>query len=216
MKGGAGRFFRHGDNKTVQLDPPLITGGGQIWDAIKGRRSIRNFERVSIARGEISQLLWASQGITAKIRQSNYRAAPSAGALYPIETLLVVNRAEGIEPGIYHYQTEQHALALVKRGDFGSALARAALNQHFIEEAALVFAWLAVFERSKRVYRERAYQYIFLEGGHIAQNLALAAVALGLGSCQVGAYHDDEVNDLFGLDGIGEKVIYLTPVGKPR
>lgn len=212
MKSGKERFFIHGDNKTVQLPPPLTTGGVQIWDSIKGRRSIRSFAPVSLSKSHISQLLWATQGITAGGR----RSAPSAGALYPIETLLVINRAEGIEPGIYLYQTGQHALTVLNRGEFGRELARAALNQRFIEEASLVFAWLALFDRTTGRYGDRAFQYIFLEGGHIAQNLALAAVALGLGTCQVGAYDDSRVNGIFGLDGVNETVIYLTPVGKPR
>lgn len=204
------------DALKVRLDPPQTSGGGQIWEIIKNRRSVRSFAGRPVSKAELSNLLWAAQGITARRRNFGFRAAPSAGALYPMETYLVVNRAQGLEPGIYHYEIESHSLALLKNGDFSEAVTRAALNQETVGAADIVFIWSAVFERSKRRYKERAYRYIYIEAGHIAQNLALAAAALSLGSCPVGAFIDDEMNNLLGLDGSDESVIYTTALGRSK
>jgi SagB-type dehydrogenase family enzyme len=122
---------------------------------------------------------------------------------------------EGIEPGIYHYNVRDHALELVRGGDLRQQLAEAALDQDFLADGAAVLAWTAVFARSKWKYRERAHRYVYLDAGHIAQNVALAAVALGLGSCQVAALYDDEVNALLGVDGKEESIIYMTVIGRP-
>jgi SagB-type dehydrogenase family enzyme len=143
------------------------------------------------------------------------RTAPSAGALYPVETYLSVQAVEGVESGIYHYGVQSHELELLRKGDFREAVALAALDQGFLAEAAAVFAWTAVFARSKWKYKERAFRYVYLDAGQIAQNLALAAVALGLGSCQVAALYDDEVNAVLGVDGKEESILYMTAVGRP-
>jgi len=155
----------------------------------------------------LSQMLWAAQGITRVIRDFGLRTAPSAGALYPVETYLVVHSVEGIEPGVYHYAVETHELDQLQVGDFRAVVARAALDQKIAYRANVVFVWTAVFERSKWKYKQRAYRYLYLDAGHIAQNVALAAVALGLGSCQIAALYDDEANALLGVDGVDESVI---------
>jgi SagB-type dehydrogenase family enzyme len=202
------------DALRVKLDPPQTSGGGQIWEIIKNRRSVRNFAGRPVSNVELSNLLWSAQGITARQRNFGFRAAPSAGALYPMETYLVVNRVQGLEPGIYHYEIESHSLARLKKGDFRDAVTRAALDQETMGAADIVFIWSAIFAKSKWKYRERAYRYIYIEAGHIAQNLALAATALGLGSCPVGAFIDDEMNNMLGLDGINESVIYTNALGR--
>ncbi len=139
-----------------------------------------------------------------------------------METYLVVHTVEGtdklppIEPGIYHYAVEKHQLEQLQIGDFQMEIAQAALDQEIAAWADVVFVWTAVFERSKWKYKQRAYRYIYLDAGHIAQNVALGAVALGLGSCQIAAIYDDEVNALLGVDGVEESAIYMTVVGKPK
>jgi len=104
----------------------------------------------------------------------------------------------------------------LKTGDFRTDVARAALDQETAYWANVVFVWTAVFERSTWKYKQRAYRYAYLDAGHIAQNVALAAVTLGLGSCQIAALYDDEVNGLLGVDGVDESAIYMTVVGKPK
>jgi SagB-type dehydrogenase family enzyme len=160
--------------------------------------------------------LWASTGIQRIEEGHAYRTVPSAGALYPIDTYVIAHRVEGIGPGVYHYGVRDHHLDEVTSGDFRADLTRAALFQEFCAEAGATFVWTAIFARAKRKYRQRAYRYVYLDAGHIAQNLALAAVGLGLGTCQVAAFFDDEMNALLGVDGVEESVIYLSAVGHPR
>ncbi len=95
-------------------------------------------------------------------------------------------------------------------------MASAALGQEMVADAQVIFVWSAVLERGKWKYRERAYRYIYIDAGHIGQNLYLAAEALGLGACTIGAFFDDDVNRLIGLDGTEEPVIYVGCVGWPR
>jgi SagB-type dehydrogenase family enzyme len=203
------------DAPRIGLIPPAVQGGKPIWETIKGRRSIRNFADGAIHQTELSQLLWAAQGITQLKMGYGLRGAPSAGALYPVETYFSVQNVEDVEPGIYHYLPHEHALELLKKGDFGDRVAEAALDQGFLAEAGVVFAWTAIFARSAWKYAERAYRYVYLDAGHISQNVALAAVALGLGSCQIAALYDNEVNALLGVDGREESILYMTAVGRP-
>jgi SagB-type dehydrogenase family enzyme len=198
----------------VRLSPPQLIDGALVWDVIGQRRSVRSFQDTALKEAELSQLLWAAQGITRLVRGFGLRTAPSAGALYPVETYPVVHSVEGIEPGVYHYAVERHELDQLQLGDFRTAVARAALDQRIAYRANVVFVWTAVFERSKWKYKQRAYRYVYLDAGHIAQNVALGAVALGLGSCQIAAIYDDEANALLGVDGVGESAIYMTVVGR--
>ncbi len=201
------------DRERIQLEDPDTEGGGPLYSLLKERRSVRAYGPGAMDKGTLGQLLWASQGISRDTRQHQLRTAPSAGALYPIETYVVANNVRGLEPGVYHYEVFQHGLALVRPGEWGAALARAALGQNMLARAPAVFAWSALVERCKWKYDQRAYRYIYLDAGHAAQNLALAAVALGLGSCQVGAFFDGEVDDVLELDGVEETVIYMSAVG---
>lgn len=198
----------------VKLPPPSFDQVISIWEVIKERRSVRDFRDAPISNFDLSQLLWASQGITQEIQGTGLRTVPSAGALYPIETYLVINAISEIEPGIYHYAVETHELEQLKLGDFRTPIARAALDQEVAHYARVVFVWTAIFERSRWKYKQRAYRYIYLDAGHSAQNVALSAVALGLSSCQIGALYDDEANALLGVDGINESTIYMTVVGR--
>ncbi len=197
------------------LSDPTTTSGTPLWDVIAQRRSVRRFRDEPLQEAELSQLLWASQGITMRSRGVEFRAAPSAGALYPVETYLAIHDVEDVAPGIYHYGVEDHELEQLKGGNFQRKVARAALDQSMAARANVVFIWTAVFERSKWKYKQRAYRYVYLDAGHIAQNVALAAVALGLGSCQIAAIYDDEANALLGVDGAEESTIYMTVVGRP-
>ena len=159
-------------------------------------------------------MLWAGQGVTSLRQGLALRTAPSAGALYPVETYLVVQLVRDIPPGLYHYGVLGHDLELITPGDLRADTAAAALDQGFIASAGAVFIWTAVFDRSKGKYGERAYRYVYLDAGHIAQNVALAAAALGLGSCPIAALYDDEINALVGVDGRAESAVYMTSVGR--
>jgi len=208
------------ENDKIELPPPDLSRSLPFEQILQKRRSIRGFSQEPLDLVEISTLLWSCTGIREEIRGYAFRTAPSAGALYPIETYLAINpamnRGEEMPGGIYHYNIRDHALEELKRGDYGLQAARAALDQRMCLEAPVVFLWTAVFERSLWKYRQRGYRYIYLDAGHIAENLALAATALGLGSCQIAALYDEEANALIGVDGVGESVIYMSAAGRIR
>ena len=204
--------------------------GPDMYTCVSRRRSVRSFGATPVSLLELSRLLWASAGITTSYitphGQDFYRAAPTAGALYPIETYILVNKVEGLEPGLYHYRvagidilerpiTEgSHSLEQLKIGDFRSEIAAAALDQLMCAKAGAVILWTAVFARSVWKYRDRAYRYFYLDAGHMAAQLSLAAVAQGLGTCPVAAFYDDEVNALIGVDGENEGTVYMMAVGR--
>jgi len=200
------------DAKKVPL-PKAAPDAGTLHDALARRRSVRRFAATPLRAEQVSYLLWAATGISHRQGGYDFRTAPSAGALYPIETYLSVQNVAGIEPGIYHYAIADHALELLTPGDHSVEVARAALDQEMCAQAAVVFIWTAVFARSKWKYQQRAYRYVYLDAGHIAENLALAAAGLNLAACHVAALYDDEANAILNLDGKAESVIYMTPVG---
>lgn len=199
--------------KTIKLIKEFTDQSLPIVEALKKRKSTRAFSLQPLSMLELSFLLWAATGVQRREQGYKFRTAPSAGALYPIETYLVVNNVQDLQSGLYHYAIEGHALEELKIGDFGRALSKAALGQEMLEAAPLAFVWTAIFDRSKWKYGQRAYRYVYLDAGHIAQNLALSATSIGLGSCQIAAFFDEEVNQILGTDGITESVIYLSVVG---
>ncbi len=204
------------DAETIALPEPDRSGGNFIWDMLSRRRSVRDYSPRPISKEELSQLLWATQGVTARAGQYAFRTAPSAGALFPIETYVVVNRVRDLAEGIYHYDVRGHKLEVVQKGSFGEELAQAAFGQGMLQNGAIAFVWTAVVARSKWKYRERAYRYIYMDAGHIGQNAYLAAEAMAMGCCTVGAFLDDEVNSIIGIDGKDEIAVYLCSVGKKQ
>jgi SagB-type dehydrogenase family enzyme len=206
-------YKNYPDCQTIQLPDISPLSNTTLHEVLKNRKSIRQYKNKSISKEILSYLLWASTGISREERGYEFRTAPSAGALYPIETYLVVNNVEEINPGVYHYNIQNHYLELLKEGDYAAETAQAALGQRMCADAPVVFIWTAVFQRMKWKYDQRAYRYVYLDAGHIVENLALTATSLGLGSCQIGALFDDEVNQIIDVDGTEESVIYMSVVG---
>jgi SagB-type dehydrogenase family enzyme len=200
--------------QVIKLPAPATDGGKGLWQVLSRRRSERDFSASLLTLADLSQLVFATQGPTAKAGEYLLRTAPSAGALYPIETYIAVNRVEGLDPGMYHFNIEQYSLELLKQGNVSPALRTAALGQAMIMESAAVFIWTAVVARSKWKYRERAYRYIYMDAGHIGENLYLASAALDLGCCTIGAFFDEEVNALVGIDGVNETTVYMGAIGR--
>jgi SagB-type dehydrogenase family enzyme len=195
---------------SLEPDNPMT-----LDEALNERKSVRRFRPDPIPLAQLSYLIWASTGIQRTEQGYEFRTAPSAGALYPIETYIVANNVLGLEPGLYHYAIRNHELERLQAGDLRRPIMAAALGQKMCAEAPAVFVWTAIFARSKWKYAQRAYRYIYLDAGHIAENLALAAVSLGLGACSIGALLDDEVNTLLGVDGVEESIVYMSVVGRP-
>jgi len=183
---------------------------------LRQRKSIRDYQDMPISKGQLAYLLWASTGIQRIEDGYEFRTAPSAGALYPIETYVLVNNVKSLEPGIYHYAIRSHQLEVLEKRDLRRQIAAASLGQDMCTTAAAVFIWTAIFERCKWKYGQRAYRYIYLDAGHIAENLALTAVSLNLGTCEMGALYDDHVNAIIGIDGTEESTICMATVGVPQ
>ena len=201
----------------ISLPEPELTGDPNLWQLLHSRRSRREFEAERpLAADKLSALLWATQGVTARYGEFLFRTAPSAGGLSPVETYHFVRAVEGIEPGIYHFRPHTFDLEFLKKGDLARDIAEAALGQRMVMAAQVTFIWTAIVERSRCKYRQRAYRYIYLDAGHIGENLYLAAGALGLGVCAIGAFFDEKANDIIGVGGRGETVIYLAAVGWPH
>ena len=200
--------------KKIRLPRPKFAGM-QLEEAIRKRRSVREFSKRPLSLDDLSQLLFAAQGITGRIYGTPLRTAPSAGALYPMEIYLVVNRVTDLESGLYHYAVRDHALEQMELGDFSGEINAAGLKQEMLGEAGVTFILSAIFDRTRHKYGERGFRYVYMEAGHISQNIALQAVSLGLGSVAVGAFLDEKINRLINNDGVNEAVVYLHAVGKP-
>jgi len=196
----------------VTLPAPRATGSVSVEEAIAKRRTVRAFTSAPLTLAELSQLLWAAQGITDPVRQ--HRAAPSAGALYPLEVVVVVGNVTGLASGSYRYQARGHQLNLERGGDLREELAAAALHQEWLAKAPVVLVIAAVYERTSGKYGDRSARYVPMEVGHAAENVALEAVALGLGAGLVGAFEDVAVARVVGL-APREKPLYLVPAGRP-
>lgn len=192
---------------TIQLPRPSRSGVVSLEEALAQRGSVREFSSGLLTHRQLSQLLWAVQGIN---RPEGYRNAPSSGALYPLEIYAVMSS------GFYHYVPARHRLDLVSDLDLRPALCNMALHQEAIQQAETVFVIAAVYERTAQKYgKTRARRYVQIETGHAAQNLLLEAVALGLGAVPIGAFHDAEVKMVLALPP-NQDPLYLIPVGKPR
>jgi SagB-type dehydrogenase family enzyme len=189
------------------LPEPKTSGPVSLEAALQSRRSTRDFTSQELDPGEISQLLWAAQGIA---DPRGFRTAPSAGALYPLELYIVT------ADGVFHYLPQKHALEVIRGGDLHAPLHDAALGQDPVLEAPLVMVIAALYERTQAKYGpERSPRYVHLEAGHAAQNVLLQAVALDLGAVPIGAFYDAEVQAILGLPEDHEP-LYLIPIGHPE
>lgn len=197
-------------HEPIKLPQPMYTSKTSVEKALQERRSIRDYQKLPITLSELSQLLWAAQGISGS---GGRRTAPSAGALYPLEVYAVIGNVTGLSAGIYLYNPHKHELAGIAAGDSRAALCKAALGQTPVKNAAAVLVFSAVYERTTIKYGERGIRYVHMEAGHAAQNVYLQAVSLDLGTVVIGAFHDEQVRTVLRLSG-QEQPLYIMPVGK--
>lgn len=190
----------------IKLPKPSIKGTISLEEAISKRRSQRSFSSRDLSLEQLGQLLWAAQGITAGKFGMNFRAAPSAGALYPLEIYLVS------KDGLFHYMPESHSLDIISTKDLRQSLSDAALGQDAVREASVDIVICAVYSRATVKYGQRGVRYTHIEAGHAAQNVHLQAVSLGLSSVPIGAFNDEEVKKSLFLMASHEP-IYIIPVG---
>lgn len=206
------KFKEYPEAERTMLPEPNDFRGLHTEDAIRQRRSVRSYSDQPLTLDEFSRLMLSTAGIT---DERGHRAAPSAGALYPIEVYAVINAVDGAAPGLYHYAVREHALDRLRSGDLRGEIVRNALLQGFLGEASVVLVFTAVFQRLRWKYRERTYRYALLETGHLGQNAYLAATSMGLHACAVGAFLDNQLNAMLNIDGQTEAALYLLSVGKP-
>jgi SagB-type dehydrogenase family enzyme len=191
---------------------PLRAELGQV---LAERRSRRGYASNGLALEELAALVWAAQGTIGSQGRTWPRTAPSAGALYPFETYLVLKGVSGLDDGIYHLSVRGLALEELALGDYNHQTAEACLDQGFVAQAAVVFIWSAVLRRNMAKYGHRGLRYICMDLGHVCQNVLLAAQALGLSGCPIAALYDDELNAMLGLDGTEESALYAASLGRP-
>ncbi len=202
------------ETSTIPLPGPRLKGEMTLEEAILKRRSRRDFKDPPLTLEEFSQILWAAQGITDR---TGLRAAPSAGALYPLDLYLVVGRqgVEGLGEAVYHYLPQSHSLEATLEGDVRQTLARLCAQQMFIAEAPLSLVITAEYERTTKKYGDRGMRYVHMEAGHVGQNVYLQAEALGLGTVTVGAFQDEEISQALNLPP-SYRPLYVMPVGHPE
>lgn len=194
----------------IELPNPNTAGALSLERLLAQRRSVRSYPPGALGLREVGQLLWAAQGIT---DPQGLRTAPSAGALYSLELYLVAGAVEGLAPGIYHYNQKKHRLLKHLAGNRLEVLARAALGQDWVRDAAAVVVLAAVYQRTTGKYGDRGVRYVHIEAGHAGQNLFLQAEALGLGTVVVGAFDDDQVAGVLDLPK-DERPLMLMPIGR--
>jgi SagB-type dehydrogenase family enzyme len=198
----------------VPLGAPAFPKGVDLWKTFAQRRSKRNFLPEPLSLNDLNVLLWSSQGITADMGDYQLRTAPSSGALYPIETYLVVNAVKGLVPGVYHLDVENWCLEGIRLGDFRAAGHTALRGQSMTEHAAVNVIWTAVMERCRAKYYERAYRYVWWDSAAVMENFLLAATGLGLGACAMGSWYDDLVHKLLEIDGTAHFSTLTASVGQ--
>lgn len=205
-------FKKYEETKRIALPRSWQKTEKGLEELLQKRRSVRQFPN-ALSLEDLAFLLWSMQGVTAQAGPYLLRAAPSAGALYPIETYLAIERVDGLDAGLFHFDVRNFQLEQLADQSVAELVSRGALDQGFVSKAAVTVIWSAVFRRNMAKYGHRGLRYIFLDCGHICQNLLLAVESLHLKACPVAAFYDDELNTLLDLDGVEESVIYLTSVG---
>jgi len=195
-------------DEPFELPEPKLSSKTSVEEALSERRSVREYGKDSLSIEEISQFLWAVQGITARW---GGRTAPSAGALYPLEIYVVVGEVKGLKPGLYHYDPQKHSITKKVDGDLRQELTQASLYQDEITKAPATFVITAVYERTMKKYKERGIQYVHMEVGAAGENIYLQAETLNLGTVFIGAFEDEKVKKVLGIQ---EEPLGIMPVGK--
>ena len=210
----------------IKLPSPQLKGKVSLEETILRRRAVRRYRRDPLDLSQLGQILWSAQGITGT---REFRAAPSAGATYPLEIFVLVGKQgvidsevpmrsgqapEALQAGIYHYEVDSHSLSLHKPTDLRPDLARAALDQELIIDAPVDIVICALYHRTSYRYGRRGERYVHIEVGHVGENIHLQAVALGLATVEIGAFNDEEVRKVLGVEE-QIKPLYIMPLGKP-
>ena len=195
--------------------PPPVEVSMTVDEAINQRASVRSFADQAMSLEQLSRLLLSAGGITHKRGDWEMRAAPSGGALYPMEIYVVAMNVDGLPDGLYHFRVSDSSLEQVRLGDFGERVRRVANDQASVGSSPVTLMMTARFDRSTHKYGDRGYRYTYIETGAICQNVYLAATSMGMGTVAVGAFNDESANDFLDIDGLNEATLLMMPVGIP-
>jgi SagB-type dehydrogenase family enzyme len=198
------------NQKIIKLPEPVLEGVISVEKALAARRSVRNYAFLPLTLTELSQILWAAQGLSGP---NGLRTTPSAGALYPLEIYIAAGNVNGLASGIYKYGCGGHVLLRTEEDDKRAELFDAALRQNSIKSAPVILIICAVYERMTAKYGQRGIRYTDMEAGHASQNVYLQAESLGLVTLAIGAFHDSKVKKIVNLVKT-EHPLYLMPIGK--
>lgn len=213
------KSYRSAGNVPLPRELPPLTA--TLEQVIRARSSVRDYSGAAMSTATLSRLLGLSYGVTGEAllddgaTRRSRRAAPSAGALYPVELYLAALRVEGLAPGLYHYRPRGHALECLRAGAVAAEVGRAVLYPEIVAHASVVVLLAAIFPRTLYKYGERGYRFALLDAGHVAQNIYLVATAVGLGAVAMGGFLDDELDGLLGLNGVDEATVYSVALGHP-
>jgi SagB-type dehydrogenase family enzyme len=195
------------EDKIIRLPDPDLKGNISLEEAMYKRHSKRSFKKIPLTLNEAGQILWAAYGKNAYGKKT----VPSAGATYPFNIYLVAGNVNNLKSGVYLYESNLHGLLPVKYGDLREKLAQASFEQKFIAEAPVSIVLVAQFSRTTAFYGKRGERYVYIDAGHIGQNVSLQVETMGLGTCMIGAFDDSKVAEVLGVKG---NVVYIMPVGK--
>ncbi|MFO7914224.1 MAG: SagB/ThcOx family dehydrogenase [Candidatus Krumholzibacteriales bacterium] len=210
----------------IKLPEPSTDGEMSLEKTLDQRRSVRSYAEGSISLQELSQILWAAQGITKRMEKPGHwpesrewfggmRTAPSAGALYPLEVYAAAGEVDGLEKGLYKYSPQEHSLKRIGSKDLRPELAAASLGQRWVRECAVDIIITAVYARIEKKYGDRSELYVPVEVGAAMQNIYLQCEPLGLGTVVIGAFEDEKVAGALQLPG-SERPMAIMPVGRKK
>lgn len=203
----------------IELPEPMKQFNVSLDQAISLRRSIRKFSTSNMDLEQLSTILYFAYGVSLGNTNTesfcSYRMSPSGGGLYPLEIFFHSNRIIRLPPGIYHYNPINHHLHLIIKRNVATEIASAMVQQDITKNVLMTIFISAVFERSIFKYGNRGYRFIYLEAGHVAQNINLVSQGIGLGCLNIGGYFDRKIDDLLNFDGLTQSTIYVIAIGKP-
>lgn len=208
----------------LPLDFEDVVSEKNLFMLLKERESCRRYSDKKLSLKELSFLLWATQGVrryAGKQKQVTFRNVPSAGSRHPFETYLFIKSVEGLQAGIYHYLPAAHELEVwEENADYEPALTEALCGQKFAAAAPVTFVWSVIPYRTEWRYGLKAHKYAMIDAGHVCENLYLACEAIGCGTCAIGAYDQELLDELLGFapgpspETDYEFALYAAPVGK--
>ncbi|MEB3860567.1 MAG: SagB/ThcOx family dehydrogenase [Desulfurococcales archaeon] len=212
---GYSEYFKKYESREIALPRPAGNSGVDALQAILNRRSRREYTREPVSLGELSTILFYSVGVTGRAWWGGpKRSYPSAGALQPIEAYVVASNVDGLARGIYYYNALHHSLAVLREGDWAAELYRASLEQEHVLEASFNLILTAVYPRTASKYGHRSYRYIHWDAGFAGENVYIVVEALGLATTAVGAFYDEEICRILGIDCVNEIPMLIFPIGR--